>query len=372
MDRAVVEMKGAKRAVISHYARADDHIATRQVVTVVTLLGLTWLMVARSAAVAWGVAVLIVLLALLQMRVFALLHECGHGSLFATQRLNRLSGSLLGMLCGMPQYVWSQHHLRHHATNGDWERHRGTLNVLSVDEYAALSAAQQRKYRLLRHVALAPYAGFMYLVVNPRLNWLRGICAFLIHLVREKWRFPSLPWRAHKASFTTRRWASPAEFRDMSINNLAQLLIWIPMCVWLGPRLFLLCHFTSLAFAGGATIVLFASQHNFEHAYAADTARWDYDTSTLRGTSFMLLPDWLHWFTANAAYHHVHHLSAAIPNYRLRACHEQHELLFTEVYRVRLGDLRRCLRCILWDRAARRIISIDEYDRRSAIHRARA
>ena len=34
----------------------------------------------------------------------------------------------------------------------------------------------------------------------------------------------------------------------------------------------------------------------------------------------------LAWITANIGYHHVHHLSAKIPNYNLRAAHENHEM----------------------------------------------
>ena len=61
---------------------------------------------------------------LVRVRVFARMHECGHDSLFRTQRLNRTFDFLLGVLSGMPQYVWSQHHSYHHAHNGDWEKCR--------------------------------------------------------------------------------------------------------------------------------------------------------------------------------------------------------------------------------------------------------
>ena len=87
------------------------------------------------------------LISLFTLRVFALMHECGHGSLFRTQPLNRAFGFLLGVVSGMPQYVWSQHHNYHHANNGNWEKYRGPYTTLSVDEYAAMTDAQQRMYR---------------------------------------------------------------------------------------------------------------------------------------------------------------------------------------------------------------------------------
>ena len=80
--------------------------------------------------------------------------------------------------------------------------------------------------------------------------------------------------------------------------------------------------------AGGVGIMLFTVQHNFEDAYATSTDKWDLDQGAMSGTSFLVLPGWMNWFTANIGYHHVHHLSAAIPNYRLVACHSANQGLF--------------------------------------------
>ena len=83
----------------------------------------------------------------------------------------------------------------------------------------------------------------------------------------------------------------------------------------------------------------------------------------IEGTSYLVLPGWLNRFTANIGYHHVHHLSANIPNYQLVACHAEYEHLFDRVARVKLSQVCGALRCILWDRHARRIISLAEYQR---------
>jgi omega-6 fatty acid desaturase (delta-12 desaturase) len=50
----------------------------------------------------------------------------------------------------------------------------------------------------------------------------------------------------------------------------------------------------------------------------------------------------------NANYHHVHHLSARIPNYNLRAAHEQQPMFAdTPVVTIRSGIA--ALRLKLWD-----------------------
>ena len=106
-------------------------------------------MAVRSVDVSrWLTALAIFLISLFALRIFVLMHECGHGSLFRTQSLNRVFGFMLGVISGMPQYVWSKHHNFHHANNGDWDKYRGLYTTLSVDEYEALTETQQLLYRL--------------------------------------------------------------------------------------------------------------------------------------------------------------------------------------------------------------------------------
>lgn len=75
---------------------------------------------------------------------------------------------------------------------------------------------------------------------------------------------------------------------------------------------------------------------------------------------FLVLPRWLNWFTANIAYHHIHHLSPRIPNYRLVACHAEYGHLFSDVTRIELSRIPEALKYILWDTRARRIVSVAE------------
>ena len=79
------------------------------------------------------------LLALFSSRAFSLMHDCGHGSLFRSRWLNRSMGFLLGVLNAIPQDPWSRDHAFHHRHNGNWEIYRGPIDVLSVEDYQALS-----------------------------------------------------------------------------------------------------------------------------------------------------------------------------------------------------------------------------------------
>lgn len=355
-------LKRQKCAMIARYSQSEDARGLAQVLTTLVPFTLLWWTAIRlTSASVWLALVPLPFIILFNVRAFGLMHECGHGSLFRSRWLNRLVGFFLGVISGMPQYVWSQHHNYHHAHNGDWDKYRGPYATLSVDEYAALSRAQQRLYRFKCSVTAAPLAGFIYLIFTPRFTWIKGSIGLAIHTLRQKLARPDVSLHAHAATYRTRYWKSAREYRHMLGNNVVLLSAWALMCLEYGAEHFFWIYVLSVSIAGGAGIVLFTVQHNFEHSYASDGEHWNPDSGTIEGTSHLLLPGWLNWFTVNIGYHHIHHLSASIPNYRLAECHEEYGHLFSGVTRLKLGDVPGALRCILWDRRAQRIISVAEY-----------
>jgi omega-6 fatty acid desaturase (delta-12 desaturase) len=352
-----------RRGIVDRYSEAENLRGFVDVLTTLAPLCALWYGAVLAAGISyWLTAGVALVMSLFLLRVFVLMHECGHGSLFRTARLNRAFGFIFGVVSGMPQYVWSQHHAFHHATNGNWAKYRGPLAIVSVKEYAAMTDRQQRKYRRARSVWLAPFAGFLYFIFNPRLTWLKGSVQLVGHLLKSKIARPEIPIKAHAAEFKTPCWASAQEYWHMSWNNVVLLGAWALMSWILGPVLFFSVYIVSVSLAGGAGIALFTVQHNFEHSYASDNEDWDYVTAAIRGTSFLVLPAWLNWFTCNIAYHHIHHLSARIPNYRLAPCHAEHQDLFSEVTRIELSRIPEALKHILWDIGRRRIVSVAEYE----------
>jgi len=364
---SITRIKQTKRTIINQHTRPDNLKGLTQVLTTLIPLAALWWVAVLSTGISYWLTISVALLmSLFLLRVFVLMHECGHGSLFRTPRLNKAFGFLFGVVSGMPQYVWSEHHAFHHATNGNWAKYRGPLAVVTVDEYAAMTAKQQRKYQHARSIWLAPFAGFSYLIFNPRFTWLMGSIGLLAHILKKKLAEPNVSIKVHAAGFKTPYWASAREYRHMFWNNVVLLSAWALMSWLIGPDLFFTEYVISVSLAGGAGIVLFTVQHNFEHAYASADDGWDYDTAAIQGTSFLVFPRWLNWFTANIAYHHIHHLSARIPNYCLAQCHAEYRHLFSDVTRVTLTQIPQALKHILWDVRARRIISVAEYRRQNS------
>ena len=136
MVSSIDRIKEQKREMVLRHAQADDVRALAQVLAALTGLAILWWMAVRSVDVSpWLTALAVFLISLFALRIFVLMDECGHGSLFRTQSLNRAFGFVLGVISGMPQYVWSKHHNFHHANNGDWDKYRGLYTTLSGDEY---------------------------------------------------------------------------------------------------------------------------------------------------------------------------------------------------------------------------------------------
>src|SRR5262249_15933315 len=76
--------------------------------------------------------------------------------------------------------------------------------------------------------------------------------------------------------------------------------------------------------------------------------KWQFELAALQGSSYLELPRPLAWMVGNANYHHVHHLSAEIPNYNLRAAHESHPMFRrTPVVTIRSSVAN--FRLKLWD-----------------------
>jgi omega-6 fatty acid desaturase (delta-12 desaturase) len=95
---------------------------------------------------------------------------------------------------------------------------------------------------------------------------------------------------------------------------------------------------------------LFYAQHNFPSARLDEGSAWDYATAALAGSSNIPMGPLMRWFTGNIAYHHVHHLNARIPFYRLpEAMAGLEELQSPGVTTLSPKGIYHCLRLKLWD-----------------------
>ena len=136
-------------------------------------------------------------------------------------------------------------------------------------------------------------------------------------------------------------------------TNLALAALVVAASLTIGWKAFLMVHLPICLLAGSAGVWLFYVQHQFEDTYWRDRPEWSFHLAALHGSSWYDLPRFLHWWSGNIGFHHIHHLSSHIPNYRLRECLRDFPAL-EEAPRLTLWSSLRCARLKLWDEERRR------------------
>jgi len=306
------------------------------------LFGATWVAMYLLLDVSyWLTLALTVPAAFFLMRLFIIQHDCGHGSFFRKQKLADWVGRVIGVLTLTPYTYWRKTHAVHHANSGNLE-HRGfgDINTLTVAEYLQLSWWGRLKYRVYR---------------NPFVLFIIGAA---IHFV-VRHRLPFIVPRTWKR-----------ERQSILLTNVGIAALIVAAGTTLGWREFLMVQLPITLLACSLGVWLFYVQHQFEHTYWEHDPAWSYDTAALEGSSYLALPRVLQWATGNIGLHHIHHLNARIPNYRLPQVLRDHPEL-TRVSRITLWESIRCMRLALWDEAQRRLVSFRSARARLRSERAR-
>ena len=264
------------------------------------------------------------------MRLFMIQHDCGHGSFFKSRRARDTVGFIIGVLTLTPYEYWRKTHAYHHAHSGDLDlRGFGDIDTITVEEYYAKSRWDRFAYRVYR---------------NPLI--LFGIGAVFHFLVVHRY-----PWT------TPRKWKQA--WKSVWMTNLALAGIVILMSLTIGLKSFLLVHGPVVLFTCSGGVWLFYVQHQFEDTYWHRSRDWDYYDAALEGSSYLALPRPLQWITANIGIHHVHHLNARIPNYRLQEAMEAIPEL-QHPTRITMGESLRMIRLALWDEVEERLVGFRE------------
>ena len=229
------------------------------------------------------------------VRLFIIQHDAGHGSFFSNPKWNNRIGILCSFITLTPYEFWRHSHAVHHAHTGDLEwRGTGDVYTMTFNEYRAASRRERLLYRIYRHP-------FMMIVLGPPLM-------FLI---------------LHRAPFALAHARSKAE-RLSIIRTDIGIAVWMTFfALLIGPTALLMIWLPTAFLTSSVGVWMFYVQHQFEDAYWTTKPDWDYATAALQGSTFYNLPKWMHWFTGNIGFHHIHHLSPKIPNYELEKAHQE-------------------------------------------------
>jgi omega-6 fatty acid desaturase (delta-12 desaturase) len=148
--------------------------------------------------------------------------------------------------------------------------------------------------------------------------------------------------------------------RNSVIETNLALAIVVGAIVWLvGLQAWALVQIPAFILAGSLGVWMFYVQHQFEDVYWETSEHWNYADAALRGSSYLKLPKVFQFFTGNIGLHHVHHLSAKIPNYNLQRAHDE-IAIFHDVPELTLRDGLRSMRLKLIDPKGGRLLTWNE------------
>jgi acyl-lipid omega-6 desaturase (Delta-12 desaturase) len=314
------------REAVARYERPSvRHSLLDLATSVVPYLVLTVAMYASLQVSVWISLALAVPAAGFMMRSFIVFHDCAHGSFLPNRRANLWVGRFAALLVFQPFANWRHNHAVHHGSSGDLDR-RGTGDIptLTVDEYLARPRKSRLGYRLFRSpVVMFGIGPIWSLMIGPRL------------------------WSSRMR---------PRQRRSVIATNIVLAIVIAAIISIVGPQGWLLVQMPTAILAGTLGVFMFYVQHQFEDVYWETSDRWSYADAALRGSSYLKLPRLLQFFTGNIGLHHVHHLSAKIPNYNLQRAHDESPI-FHDVPVISVGDALRAVRLKVIDRQSGRLLT---------------
>ncbi|MFN2117780.1 MAG: fatty acid desaturase [Candidatus Promineifilaceae bacterium] len=328
------------KKIVKPYQTADMRRSVWQAVHTFGLFFAGWILAYLSLSVSYWLTLLIAVpTAGFLVRLFIIQHDCGHGSFFNNRQWNDRLGGFCGLFTLVPYYQWRKSHAIHHANSGKLNDMRGTGDVytMTVDEYFQASKWRRLGYRIFRNsfflIGLAPFFAFVF-----------------------GYRFPykfaqGKSWEKERQS---------VYWTNLGILILAGLTIWA-----IGLKSFLLVQIPITYVATSVGVWFFFVQHQYEDAYWADEEEWNYVDAALKGSSYYRLPKLLQWFSGNIGFHHIHHLSPRIPNYKLEEAY-RNNALFQDVNELTLRSSFSVLKLGLWDEDQQRLITFQEAHARHA------
>ncbi len=252
------------------------------------------------------------------VRMFIIYHDFQHHAIFRNSKLANVILFLYGNLMLTPPSAWKHSHDYHHHHNSRlFGKDTGTFPIMTTANYAKASKATQLIYRIMRHplvIVFGYFPVFLYGMCidpfrrDPRRHW-DAVTAILIHIGFIAGCAWTLGWTATLFAFLIPTWVATV-----------------------------------------SGTYLFYIQHNFPGAKMRDGDEWSYTNAALQSSSYLELGPVMHWLTGNIGFHHVHHLNAKIPFYRLPEAMKAFPALQSpKATSLSIRDVIACLNLKLWD-----------------------
>ncbi len=255
---------------------------------------------------------------LLIMRMFIIYHDYLHHSILKNSKIAEAIMTVFGLYILAPKSIWKRSHDYHHQHNSKlYSASIGSYPVATVKGFAAMSRGERRMYLFTRH-PLTILFGYLFMFII-------GMCA---------------------NSFI----ASPRRHYDALIALFLHAAASAIVIIFAGVTAWALLVLAPIFIATCIGTYLFYAQHNFPGVVFNTKEEWCYDKAALLSSSHMVMGPVMRWFAGNIGMHHIHHLNARIPFYRLpEAMANIPELQHAGTTSLHPRDIRACLKLKVWD-----------------------
>ncbi len=259
------------------------------------------------------------------VRAFILAHDFHHGAILRKNRLAEALFFVYGLLVLTPPRIWRDSHNYHHANTAKIVGAQiGSFPVMTVEMWKRAPKSKRALYIIARHpitIALG------YVTI-----FLLGMCL---------------------GSFLKK----PRQYWDSGLAVALHVAIVGALTYFFGPQMALFTVVLPLVVACSTGSYLFYAQHNFPEMNIQPRQTWSFQKAALESSSYMKTGAIMGWFTGHIGLHHIHHLNAVIPFYRLHeAMAAVPELQVKPQTSLSPRDIAACLRLKLWDPVAREMV----------------
>jgi omega-6 fatty acid desaturase (delta-12 desaturase) len=262
-------------------------------------------------------------------RFFMIFHDYQHHSILQKSYLANFIFTIYGIYMLTPPSIWKRSHDFHHNNNAKlFSANIGSFPIMTKQKFMESSKSERRIYLAIRH----PFNMiFAYLTM-----FIYGMCI---------------------QSFIS----SPKRHWDSLATLIIHIGIAVTLFIYAGPLTWFLAFFLPFFISHMIGAYLFYAQHTFPGVIFKSNEEWTYANAALDSSSFLKMNPILTWITANIGYHHIHHLNARIPFYRLPETMKSiKELQEAKITSFKLSDIISCLRLKLWDSDQNRMIALSE------------
>lgn len=320
-------LKG-KQLILATKPYAKENRMKSWLLTLSTLFILLALLFGTVVNFHWSLKLLCSILAgFVIVRMFVIYHDHQHKAILDRSWLADLIFMFFGFYVLAPTRIWSASHDYHHKNNSKlFSASIGSYPIYTRQKFEKLSRGEQRHYLFIRHpltILFGYIFTFMYgmcikSIINRFSKNIDSLVALIVHFTSQALVFYFLGWQT-----------------------------WILLCA--------IPHFIS----GALGSYLFYAQHNFPTVKFVGNEEWTYEGAALESSSYMHMSPPLQWATANIGFHHIHHMNARIPFYRLPEVMQAiPELQTAKRTSLKLKDVWSCLKLKVWDYEKQQMVSL--------------